>query len=75
MIDGKSAALHTIVSRCSGGASVESTDMCAAVTFSHIDTLPAGAPMKGAMASPTSRPIVHQRSAHALTPRVAHTSA
>ena len=49
--------------------------MCAAVTFSHMLTLPAGAPMNGATASPTSLAIVHHRSAHARTPRIAHVAA
>ncbi len=64
-----------MVSRIAGGGSVDNTDMWAAVTFSHMLTLPAGAPMSGATASPTSRDIVHHRSAHARTPRVAHVAA
>ena len=63
------------MSRVVGGGSVDNTDMCAAVTFSHMLMLPAGAPMSGAIASPTSRDIVHHRSAHARTPRVAHVAA
>ena len=54
-----------------GGGSVDNTDICAAVTFSHMLTLLAGAPMIGATASPTSLAIVHHRSAQARTPRVA----
>ena len=64
-----------MASRVTGGASVDNTDMCAAVTFSHMPIVPAGAPMSGAIASPTSLAIVHHRSAHARTPRVAQVAA
>ncbi len=49
--------------------------MCAVVTFSHMLTVPGGAPMNGATASPTSLAIVHHRSAQARTPRDAHVAA
>ncbi len=45
--------------------------MCAVVTFSCMLTVPAGAPMIGAILLPTSIGISHQRSSQPRTPRVA----
>src|SRR3954468_14871213 len=75
MVDGKSPAEHTRRRRVRGRGRHDSAIACAVVTFSCMLTDPAGAPMMGPTASPTSVPIVHQCSAHARTPRVAHVSA
>src|SRR5438067_13146420 len=53
----------------------ESTTASAVVTFGSMTTDPGGAPISGAMMSPTSIDIIHQRSPHARTPRDAHKSA
>src|SRR5713226_10180970 len=47
----------------------------AVVTLGSIEMLPTGAPIKGAMSSPTVADISHQESAQARTPRLAQVSA
>src|SRR5215212_7230434 len=75
MVDGKSPAQHTTRRRRPGMGRHDRATACAVVTFSCMLTEPAGAPMMRPIVSPTSVPIVHHRSAHARTPRVAHVSA
>src|SRR5438093_9569364 len=53
----------------------ESTTASAVVTFGSMTTDPRGAPISGAMMSPTSIDISHHLSPHARTPRVAQRSA
>src|SRR3954447_17561740 len=53
----------------------DNTTASAVVTFGSITTEPGGAPINGAMMSPTSIDIIHHRSPHARTPREAQRSA
>src|SRR5438270_10438904 len=66
-----------MITRFRGGvySKDESTTASAVVTFGSMTTEPGGAPISGAMMSPTSIDIIHQRSPHARTPRDAHNSA
>ncbi len=47
----------------------------ATVTFWCIEIVPLGTPRTGASRSPVVRPISHQPSCHARTPRLDHSSA
>src|SRR3954452_6859563 len=53
----------------------DNTPASAVVTFGSMTTEPRGAPMSGAMMSPTSIDIIHHLSPQARTPREAHRSA
>src|SRR5258708_3071555 len=53
----------------------DNTTASAVVTFGSMTTEPGGAPISGAMMSPTSIDIIHHLSPHARTPREAQRSA
>ena len=74
-MDGKSMAVKTSLRRAPSVRRHDSATAWAVVTFSCMLTVPAGAPMTAATLSPTSPAMPNQRSSHARTPRVAHTSA